>query len=98
MSENRTGLTDRHGVEICTGDFVSLAGNITADDSLGDMPNGWMFEEDDIYQVYFDERIQKYSLRLDVEPDSRYNVKYMNHAVSLLYGQATEIVKEQEPK
>lgn len=86
-----TGLKDKNGVEIKVGDFVSLDGNMTADDSLGELPNGWTFDETDVYQVYFDERISKYSLRLDVEPDSRYNVKYMNHAVSLLYSGDVEV-------
>lgn len=87
-----TGLLDKHGTEIKVGDFVSLDGNMTADDSLGDLPNGWTFDESDVYEVYYDERISKYSLKLDVEPDSRYNIKYMNHAVTLLHEGDTEIV------
>lgn len=80
-----TGLKDKNGAEIKIGDFVSLDGNMTADDSLGVLPNGWSFDESDVYEVYFDERIQKASLKLGVEPDSAYNAKYMSHAVSLLH-------------
>ena len=87
-----TGLFDKNNVEIKEGDFVSLDGNMTADDSMGDLPNGWIFVETDIYEVYFDERIQKWSLKLGVEPDSRENCKYMNHAVSLLYSGDVQIV------
>lgn len=91
-----TGLVDKHGIEIKAGDFVSLDGNMTADDSLGDLPNGWTFDETDVYEVYFDERISKYSLKLRVEPDSPYNVKFMNHAVGLLHSGQVEIVSSEK--
>lgn len=89
-----TGLLDKNGQMIKSGDFVSLAGNITADDSMGLLPNGWTFDESDVYEVYWDERISKWSLKLAVEPDSPYNVKYMNHAVSLLHTRAVEVVAQ----
>lgn len=87
-----TGLLDRNNKEIHDGDYVSLEGNVTADDSLGTLPNGWTFDADDVYQVYFDERIDNWSLRLGVKPDSPYNIKYMNHAVSLLHDGSVTIV------
>lgn len=87
----KTGLFDSDGIEIKDGDFVSLAGNMTADDSVDILPNGWTFDETDIYQVYLDERIGKWSLMLGVEPDSPYNCKYMSHAVSLLHDRAVKI-------
>jgi len=88
-----TGLQDKHGNQIKAGDFVSLAGNMTADDSMGALPNGWMFDETDVYEVHWDERISNWSLKLGVEPDSPYNIKYLNHAVSLLHSGDVEIVK-----
>lgn len=88
----KTGLLDRNGIEICAGDLVSLAGNMTADDSLGPLPNGWTFDESDVYEVYLDPRIEKWSLKLGCEPDSALNRKYMNHALSLLHGGAVTIV------
>lgn len=89
-----TGLKDKQGRPILEGQRVSLNGNMTADDSLGVLPNGWVFDETAVYEVYWDERIPNWSLRLGVEPDSPYNVKYMNHAVGLLHSGAVEIVPE----
>ena len=66
----KTGLFDKNGIEIKVGDMVSLDGNMTADDSLGTLPNGWTFEEEDVYEVYFDESIKNWSLKLGVEPDT----------------------------
>jgi len=83
-------ITDREGVAIREGDFVSLDGNITADNSMGELPNGWTFDEDDIFEVWFDPTIATWSIKTDVEPDSEYNVKYLNHATALLHrGQVT---------
>lgn len=88
----KTGLMDRSGREIESGDMVSLDGNITADYSLGILPNGWTFDETDIYEVYLDPRINNWSLKLGVEPDTAYNQKYMNHAVGLLHDAAVTVV------
>jgi len=88
-----TGLKDRDGQMIHDGNFVSLDGNMTADDSMGSLPNGWTFDEEDVYQVYFDTRINQWSLKLPVEPDTPYNVKYMNHAVGLLHDEAVKITE-----
>ena len=88
-----TGLLDRNDQQIMEGDRVSLDGNITADDSMGHLPNGWTFTEEDVYEVYFDERINTWSLKLGVEPDSPYNCKYMSHAAWLLHNESTTIVR-----
>ena len=90
---DKTGIKDRNGIEISDGDMVSLDGNMTADDSMGLLPNGWVFDESDVYKVYFDPRISTWSLAIDgIEPDSACNVKYLNHAVSLLHSGDVTIV------
>lgn len=93
MGVTDTGLFDVHGLEIKSGDMVSLDKNMTSDNSMGELPNGWVFDETDIYEVYFDDAINEWSLKLGVEPDSDYNIKYMNHALSLLHDGRAEIVK-----
>ena len=90
---SNTGLKDRSGQEIHNGDRVSLDGNMTADNTFGTLPNGWVFDQDDIYEVYFDDRIECWSLQLGVEPDSELNRKYISHAVSLLHEGSVDIVK-----
>ena len=90
---SNTGLKDRSGQEILNGHRVSLDGNMTADNTFGTLPNGWVFDQDDIYEVYFDDRIECWSLQLGVEPDSELNRKYISHAVSLLHEGSVDIVK-----
>lgn len=89
----QTGLFDKTGIEIIEGDFVSLDGNMTADNSMAVLPNGWTFDETDVYQVYWDDRISNWSLHAGVEPDTSYNVKFLNHAVSLLHSGDVKIVE-----
>ena len=85
--ECRTGLLDSTGVMIHEGDWVALDG-MTADDSMGLLPNGWMFDPGkDVYRVWWDDRCNAWGLKgLDTEqpPTTPYDVKYTNHAYGLL--------------
>lgn len=85
---------DRDGKIIKAEDYVSLSGLMTADDSMSWLPNGWSFDDDDVFRVYFDDRIGTLSLDMGVGLDSEHNTKLLNHALSLLYSGSVKKVEQ----
>lgn len=99
-----TGYPDRRGEMIHEGDFVCLGDDpnennsmgtvMTADDSMGHLPNGWFFDITDIYKVVWDQERQGFTLDIpDTLPDSEYNCKYLNHARSRFVSCSSLIVE-----
>jgi len=87
-------IKDKGGKIINQGDFVSLGSVLTNQDGVG-LFNGFFFDKDeDIYEVFFDESINHWSLKMGIKPNTYENVMLLNHALNLLHTQKTLIVKK----
>jgi len=79
---NRKKPSDWIGREIYEGDILSFDGNITADDSLGIEPNGYVYDEDSIHLVVWDNEIGGWSLAFEKNAEW----KYKHHTHGLMTG------------
>ena len=87
-------LLDKSGKLINEGEYVSLGNTMTNHKGSGFFFDG----DDDIYEVFFDESIDDWSLIMNVKPKTFENVMFMNHALHLLHNKMCLIVKKPKLK
>ncbi len=77
LSEDERSTWTRHsmpskwkGKEIYDGDVLSFAGYMTADNSMGQEPNGYIYDDTSIHQVIWDNTIGAWGLKFTKEEEA----------------------------
>ncbi len=67
-----TGLRDKNEVEIYSKDNISFDGNMTADNTMGLEPNGYIYDEESIHTVVWNGALGSWDLDFDEDEEWKY--------------------------
>jgi len=90
--EQATGQRDKNGKMSFAGDVADFSGNMTADNSFGLEPNGYFFDEDDRYAIFWNDKLLLWDLDIPDDPDDEFQWKYKMHVRDLFINGKFQII------